>query len=181
MSVFSNSADSTREEIDAYVHAVLGLLGEGDPFEILEELPDALDRVLAGLSDEEVRRSEATGKWSINEVVQHLADSEMVWSWRTRLIVAHAGPGRPEITGYDQDAWAERLGYRDAPLDDALDRIRALRRANLRLIRSLSPEDLRRTGVHSERGEESVAHLIRLYAGHDLLHRRQLERIRAGL
>ena len=178
MSVFSNSADSTREEIDAYVHAVLGLLGDRDPFEVLDELPAELDRLLAGLSDEEVRRPEAPGKWSINEVIQHLADSEMVWSWRVRLIVAH---DRPEITGYDQDRWAERLGYRDAPLEDALDQVRALRRANLRLIRSLSPEDLRRTGVHNERGEESVDHLIRLYAGHDLLHRRQLERIRAGL
>jgi hypothetical protein len=62
-----------------------------------------------------------------------------------------------------------------------MDQIRALRRSNLRLLRSLSPEELRRSGVHAERGEESVEHLLRLYAGHDLVHRRQLERIRAGL
>jgi hypothetical protein len=178
MSVFSNPSDGTPEETDAYVRALLELLGERDPLEVLEELPGALDALVSGLSDDEIHRPEAPGKWSINEVIQHMADSEMVWSWRTRMIVAH---DRPEITGYDQDLWAERLGYRDAPLDPAMDQIRALRRSNLRLVRSLSPEELRRSGVHAERGEETVEGLLRLYAGHDLVHRRQLERIRAGL
>jgi len=58
--------------------------------------------------------------------------------------------------------------------------LRALRAGHLRLLRSLGPEQLRRHGVHRERGEESVGHLIRIYAGHDLLHQRQIARIRAA-
>jgi hypothetical protein len=54
-----------------------------------------------------------------------------------------------------------------------------VRRANLRLLERATPADLKRVGLHAERGEESVGHLRRLYAGHDLLHRRQIERIRA--
>jgi hypothetical protein len=55
----------------------------------------------------------------------------------------------------------------------------AVRRANLRLLERATPADLKRVGLHAERGEESVGHLRSLYAGHDLLHRRQIERIRA--
>jgi hypothetical protein len=49
----------------------------------------------------------------------------------------------------------------------------------LRLIERATPAELKRVGVHSERGEESIEYLVRLYAGHDLLHLRQIDRIRA--
>jgi hypothetical protein len=53
----------------------------------------------------------------------------------------------------------------------------ALRGWNLRLVQRASAEELQRVGVHSERGEESVAHLLKLYAAHDLLHLNQIQRI----
>jgi hypothetical protein len=56
-----------------------------------------------------------------------------------------------------------------------------LRQANLRLVERASPADLQRVGVHAERGDESLGHLVRLYAGHDLLHLRQIERVRSTL
>lgn len=73
--------------------------------------------------------------------------------------------------------------YVTAILDpsEALALFEVLRRANLRLLARASAADLRRTGVHAERGEESLEHLRRLYAGHDLLHLRQIERVRRTL
>jgi hypothetical protein len=56
-----------------------------------------------------------------------------------------------------------------------------VRRANLRLVERASPDDLKRVGVHVERGDESLAHLLRLNAGHDLLHLRQIERVRQAV
>ena len=56
-----------------------------------------------------------------------------------------------------------------------------LRRANLRLVERASPTELKRVGVHVERGEESLEYLRRLYAGHDLLHLRQIERVRRAV
>jgi DinB superfamily len=85
------------------------------------------------------------------------------------------------LTGYDQDLWAERLGYDEADADRALQDFGVLRRTNLRLLARASGEDLKRVGVHAERGEESVEHMIRLYAGHDLLHLQQLVRIRRAV
>ena len=118
---------------------------------------------------------ESAGKWSMRQVLQHLADSELVWGYRLRMVLAH---DRPQITGYDQDLWAERLGYDEVDPDHALNEFAMLRQSNLRLLSRASADDMNRVGVHAERGEESVAHMIRLYAGHDLLHLRQLERIR---
>jgi hypothetical protein len=102
----------------------------------------------------------------------------LVFGWRIRLVLAQ---DRPPVTGYDQDRWAARLHYSEGDPVEAIERFGVLRRANLRLLERASEADLQRVGVHAERGEETLEHLINLYAGHDLLHLRQLERIAAGL
>jgi hypothetical protein len=145
---------------------------------VLAATPPAIAGILAGLDAARLRRPERPGKWSIGEVIAHLADSELVMGYRFRRILADE---RPQITGYDQDRWAERLRYRDAEIGDSLAQLGALRTANLRLVRAATAEELQRVGLHSERGEESAAHLLRLWAAHDLVHLRQLERIKAAV
>lgn len=178
MSVFTNSASSSPEEIAAYVGAVLGLVEGRDPIGVLRQMPQDLRDAVGPLSSDDLRTAEAAGKWSINEVMQHLADSDLVFGWRIRLVLSQ---DRPVIAGYDQDRWAGRLRYADGDPVEALERFSVLRRSNVRLLEPASEDDLRRTGLHTERGEESLARIIRLYAGHDLLHLRQIERIRAAL
>jgi len=174
MSIFSNPAATSKEDAQAYTAAVLGLVKGRDPFEVLRSTAASLRAAVANLDARRMAAPEAPGKWSVRQVLAHLADSELVWGWRLRLIIGH---DRPAITGYDQDLWAERLHYNDVDPEDALATFETLRRGNLRLIENASDDVLQRVGVHSERGEESVAHLIRLYAGHDVLHLRQIERI----
>lgn len=143
--------------------------------DVLQDTPVALRKALAGLSEVQMAEPEAKGKWSIRQVVQHLADSELVWGYRLRMVLAE---DRPPLTGYDQDLWAQRLRYDKTNVENALGDFAVLRRANLRLLESASGDDFKRVGVHAERGEENVGHMIGLYAGHDLLHLRQLDRIR---
>ena len=178
MSVYTNPSNSTAEETAAYVAALLDLLGTQDPVAVLGTTPDAAARAIANLSDASLRQPEKPGKWSIAQVLQHLADSEVVFAWRMRLILAQ---DRPTLTGYDQDLWAQRLGYGDADPTTALQIFRTLRQENLRLLRRASPADLKRVGIHSERGEESLEHLRKLYAGHDLLHLKQIARVRGAV
>jgi len=178
MSVFTNPATGAAEHATAYVRAVLELLGDRDPMDVLRNMPAALPRATEGLSPRQLRQPECPGKWSISQVLQHLADSEIVWAWRLRLILAQ---DRPVLTGYDQDCWADRLHYDDADPSEAIELFTMLRRASLRLLERASPADLNRVGVHVERGEESLAHLRQLYAGHDLLHLRQIERVRRAV
>jgi hypothetical protein len=174
MSVFSNRADAAAEQAPAYIDAVLGLLGDRDPVSVLASTVAFCVQRTAGLGKAELRTPEAPGKWSVVALLQHWADSELVWGYRLRRVLAE---DRPELTGFDQDLWAQRLGYADADWDGALSMFAALREANLRLLEGATPQDLEREGVHVERGPESVRHMMRLYAGHDLAHRRQLERI----
>jgi hypothetical protein len=178
MSVFSNTSRDSAEDRARYAPAILDLLGSREPIEVLRHTPDVAKRAIAGLSADQLRKPELPGKWSIAHVLRHLADSEVVWGWRMRLILAQ---DRPTLTGYDQDQWADRLHYADADTADSLDAMRVLRRDNLRLIERATPDDLKRVGVHSERGDESAGYLMRLYAGHDLLHLNQIDRIKQAI
>jgi hypothetical protein len=171
---FANPAGNAAAAAPAYVRALLDLLGSRQPLDVLPELLPWLDRRLAGVSDARLRQPEAPGKWSAVAVVQHLADSELILAVRARLILSEE---RPPIQGFDQDLWAERFDYADASLELALGQLRALRAANLALWRRLGPADLAREGIHSERGPESLGHLLKLMAAHDLVHRRQIDRV----
>ena len=178
MSVFSNRSIDPPQERARYASAILDLLADEQPLTVLGQTPSAVTQAITGLTRDQLRLPEADGKWSVVQVLQHLADSDLVWGWRLRMILAQ---DRPPITGYDQDLWADRLHYADAEPDEAISVFTILRLANLKLVDRATPAELKRVGVHSERGEESIEYLLRLYAGHDLLHLRQIERIRASV
>lgn len=178
MSVFTNPASAGTENAAAYITAVLDTVGDRDPLQVLERTPAALRTLAAGLSPAQLRTPESDGKWSIAQVLRHLADTEIVYSWRLRLVLAH---DRPVLTGFDQDLWADRLGYEDADAAESLQVFEVLREANLRLLRRCSRAELQRVGIHEERGEESVERIMRLYAGHDLVHERQIERVKRAV
>lgn len=175
---FSNPAGNAAAAASDYVRALFDLLGSRDPLQVLDELHPWLMSHVHGLPDSVLRQPEKPGKWSVVEVIQHLADSELVAGFRTRMMLAE---DRPALQAYDQDRWAGELGYRHVSLGQALEQLRALRTANLHLWRGLTPRQLERVGLHSERGPESVGHTVRLMAGHDLAHRRQINRILAAI
>ncbi len=177
VSALANAFGDSPASTAAYVDALVAELGDRDPVATLAATPDALAAATAGLSEADARRPERAGKWSVLHVVRHLGDSDLVSGYRLRLVVAH---DRPAIAGYDQDRFADRLHYLDGTLAEALADHAALRQINLRWLGRLTDEERARAGVHSERGEESVERLVRLMAGHDLIHLRQIARIRAA-
>ena len=178
MSTFANRAGESPEATQAYVRALLELLGERPPLAVAEEMVPALEAAVAGLDQARLYRPEREGKWSVAQVLAHLADSELVWGYRLRRVLAEE---RPSLTGYDQDQWASRLRYRDASAADSLALFSALRAGNLRLLRAATPADFARVGVHSERGDETAELMLKLYAAHDLVHRRQIDRIKVAI
>ena len=126
MSVFTNPASGSAEQAKAYTGAVLDLLGDRKPMDVLQAMPPALRQILGGLTERQITEPEATGKWSAGQVVQHLADSELVWGYRLRMVLAQ---DRPRLTGYDQDLWAERLRYDEANAALAVEDFEVLRRS----------------------------------------------------
>jgi hypothetical protein len=171
---FSYPAGQAPAAATGYVRALLDLLGSREPLEVLRELLPWLDQRTADLPDATLRRPENPDKWSVIEVIQHLADSDLVAGFRIRMVLTE---DRPLLQGYDQDRWASELRYREVPRVLALEQLRALRASNLDLWSKLTPQQLERVGLHSERGPESAGHIIRLMAAHDLVHRRQIDRI----
>ena len=110
MSIYTNPASSTPSETAAYVAALLGLLADNDPVQVLRKTPAALEQFLETVPAQILTTPEAPGKWAIRDVLAHLADSELVGGFRLRMVIAH---DRPSLTGYDQDLWANRLRYRE--------------------------------------------------------------------
>jgi nucleoside triphosphatase len=175
---FSNSPGGGSEQAQRYMAAVLDLLGDREPLAVQAELVPALRAAITGVPIAELTTPEAPGKWSVAQVVDHLADQEIVNAHRLRAIVAE---DRPRIGRYDQERWAARLRYGSAGAEVVLEELDAMRRRNLRLYAALSPAEWERVGEHAERGEVSVRRQCALTAGHDLLHRRQVARILTAL
>lgn len=178
MSVLEYRAEAVGSQAQAYTQALIDLLGERDPLAVLRETPAALASEIAGVRPELLTVPEAPGKWSMVQMVQHLADSDLMVGYRVRMILAH---DRPTLVGYDQDLFAERLRYSEVEMADALADFTAMRHANLRLLERVPEAERARVGVHVELGEVTLFYWIQLYAGHDLAHLRQIRRIRAAV
>jgi hypothetical protein len=157
-----------------YTRRILSYAEGKDPFEVLRATPERLRRIVKDTPAGVLRRQPAPDRWSPAQIIAHLADSEIVGSYRIRMILAHNGV---DIQAFDQNEWAANLAYEAADPEESVDLFDATRVANLRLLRRVDPRLHENYGLHSERGRETVSHLIRLYAGHDLNHLGQIDRL----
>ena len=161
----------------AYQRMLLGLVGPDDPAAVQASTP-AILRDLVAQSGADLRVRPAPSEWSVVELAGHICDAEVVSSGRYRWILAHDAP---ELPGYDQDRWVERLRHREAEVASLLALFEALRTANLMLWGRTPPDDRARFGLHAERGEESFGLTFRLVAGHDRFHLTQMRRTLAQI
>lgn len=164
----------STETVAQYKARILSYQAGADPLALLAAAPDKLASLVQDVSSEDLSHHLAPGKWSIKEIVAHLADAELVGAYRIRMILSM--PGTP-IQAFDQDLWARSGRYDSGDFARSLRLFKALREANLTLLRSLSAEEWNFHGIHSERGVESVRDIATLYAGHDINHLTQIEAI----
>jgi len=160
--------------MSTYVTDTLELLGTTDPLTVLAETPAWIAARVEGLSDAALHKPEADGKWSLTQVVAHMADTEIAYGWRARIMLTQH---HPPLHGFDENAWMARFNCASADPAEALQTLTALRAWNMRVWRCATDDDLKRMGIHAERGPESFEKLRQLAAGHDLRHRRQIERL----
>jgi tryptophan 2,3-dioxygenase len=166
-----------NETPQQYTARMLGNAAGQEPLKVQAATPKKVERLVARASAAKLRKRPAPGKWSVAEIVAHLADVEIVVGWRVRSILG--APGTP-IEAFDQDAWVEAGHYANRNPRASVAQLRGVREANLALYRSLTPEQWKLYGMHSERGQETVEHIVRMIAGHDLNHMQQIERIVGG-
>jgi hypothetical protein len=163
------------ESFAEYRQRVLGYLGPRDPMRVLAATP----RRLAGLTERQRRpvlaRRPAPGKWSIGEIVAHLADAELAFGWRIRSMLASPGVS---LAWWDEHLWSETCGYAQVPVRESLATFGALRASNLAVLRRV-PQAVHAAayGVHDKRGRQSVREFVIMEAAHDLNHLSQIHRL----
>jgi hypothetical protein len=163
-----------KETAQQYIDRILGYVEGKDPLKVQKSTAKKMEKLIKPLSKKQIRRPPAPGKWSIAEILAHLADAEVVGSWRMRVILG--ADGTP-IQAFDQDVWAKTFRYEGQDPKHSLKVFRVLRENNLSLLRSVPRKLWENHGLHSERGKETIAHIVRMFAGHDLNHLQQVEKI----
>lgn len=157
-----------------YTQRILANVQGQDPIKVQSATNKKLARLIKGVSTAKLRKRPAPEKWSVAEILAHLADVEIVIGWRMRSILGD--PGTP-IQAFDQDSWVVAGHYEKRDPNKSIEQHRIVREANLALLKSLSPDQWKHFGQHSERGQESIEHIVRMIAAHDVNHRLQIERI----
>lgn len=152
----------------------------------MSEIHDLLERLrrgaelvavsITGAAGAEFDFAPEPGKWSIRQIVAHLADSETVAAMRLRRLIAEENP---KLEAYDQDAWANNLDYARRKPSQALESFRRVRADNYELLKELPERAYERAGVHSERGPMTLRQLVQLVAEHAENHAAQLRARRA--
>jgi len=137
--------------------------------------PELLAVVLTGVFGDEEDFAPAPGKWSVRQLIAHIADAELVSAHRFRQVLAE---DNPTLIAYDQDQWARNLDYARRKPKQSLETFRRLRAENYDLLKSLPEPALSRTGTHSQRGALTLLALLEDAAAHAESHARQLQEIR---
>jgi hypothetical protein len=165
-----------NETPQQYTKRILGYTNDLQPLAVQAATARKLARLIQGVPTAQLRKRPAPGKWSVSEIVAHLADAELVGAFRVRLILG--SPGTP-IVPYDQDRWVVSGHYEKRDPRKSVEQFRVLREGNLALLKTLLPEQWKHYGMHAERGQESIEQIVRMFAGHDINHLRQIEAILA--
>ena len=166
-----------NETPQEYTQRMLGNVKGLDPLKVEAGTAKKLERLIQGVPASKLRKRPAPGKWSVAEILAHLAESEIVRGWRMRQILGAPGTA---IQAFDQDSWAAAGHYDKRDPRKSLELFRVLREANLALLKSLTPEQWKHHGMHAERGVETIEHMSCMMAGHDFNHLGQVERIVAA-
>ena len=160
-----------QETPQQYTARILGYINGRNPMEILAASPRQIARLVKGVSRKKLSQRPASDKWSVTEILAHLADSELVYGFRIRIILQASGT---PIQGTDQDAWAKFSDYAKHDPAISLASVRINRERLVLLLESLPRESWDSYGVHSERGNESVTRVAEMLAGHDINHMIQI-------
>ncbi len=170
-------SSAALDEAKAYQKKLEGLVGESDPLKVLGETVETLQKVVRETPAGLFRKRPFPGKWSPQEVLGHLSDAEWTMGFRTRTVLAD---NQPQIMAYDQERWVAAQDHNERDLGELLNTFVALRTANLQLWKKLTPAQLQRSGLHSERGQESLGQMLKMLAGHDRSHIDQIRRYLEG-
>lgn len=116
-----------------------------------------LKAAVAGLDRQDLLSVPIPGTWSIQQIVLHLMDADLIWTARMKQMIAE---DNPPIVGYDESRFARALCYEDQSVDDAIAIFDLNRRQFARVLARLDESALARAGMHNERGRITLGDSI---------------------
>jgi hypothetical protein len=163
-----------NETPQEYIARILSYQQGKVPMKLLGSTSKAIAKLIRGKSAAQMKKRPQPDKWSVAEIIAHLTDTELVFGFRVRLALGQSGV---TIQAFDQDVWADFGRYGKSNPKESLATFAALRAHNLRMLKGLPKEMWENYGMHTERGKETVTRMSEMFAGHDLNHLMQIERI----
>ena len=115
----------------------------------------------------------APNKWSVHEVLIHIADSEVNSFARARKIICEPGS---TVMAYDENIWAVKLNYHDQSIEDSLELFRQLRMMTYNVIKNLPEETWQNFIIHPDNGKMTLDDWLKVYADHIPVHINQIKR-----
>jgi DinB superfamily len=144
--------------------------------EAAEKSPKEIAAAVSGVPPDVLRYKPSLDKWSILEILGHLADIEIVYAYRLRQMLADE---KPVIAPMDQNAWARHLGYMESPAPELVAAYGLNRHQNVRLLKRLKPADLEKVAFHPEyQTNQTVANIVERMATHGANHLAQIEKLK---
>lgn len=159
-------ARPAQSEFAPYYGTYVNAMPDGDIVAALADQGEETFALLSALSENDGSFRYAPGKWSIRDLVQHLADSERVFAYRA---LRFARGDQTSLPGFDQEPYAQAAKADRRPLGELAAELRDIRRTTLALVRSFDEEMLSRSGVASG-NLMSVRALVWVIAGHERHH-----------
>ncbi len=170
--------DPMQETPQQYQRRILSYTADTNPMKILQTSIKKIQRLVKSLSKKQLMKRPQPDKWSIGEIMAHLAETEIAFGYRYRMVLSSNGI---RIQAFDQNKWAENANYRRQDPKKSLELWRSLREGNIRLLKGVPKEKSNYYGIHEERGKESLITMVKLEAGHDINHLMQIEKIKNSL
>ncbi len=162
------------ETSQQYTARILSNIEGKDSLNVLKSTPKKIKKLIKGAKKKLLYKKPAPAKWSVAEIVAHLAETELVMGWRYRSI---AEKNEVKIQAFEQDDWVKNSRYSKLDINEMFEMYSVIRRANINFLKGLPKEKFENYGMHQERGKETIAHIMKLEAGHDLNHLMQIEKI----
>ena len=157
-----------------YTARILSYVQGKDPIAVQRQTPEQIAQLMEGKPNDMLVTRPGPERWSVAELLGHLADSEICASWRYRQMIEHSGGS---LSAYDQELWNVLGNNSSRNSAESLQLFRLLRAQNVGMLERLSDEQWQRYGIHAERGQMSVRDLAQQLAGHDLNHVEQIRNI----
>jgi len=155
-----------KEEYAPYYQSYVELVSEGEFHNLLEKGMDQTTNLVSQFSEERGMFRYEIGKWTVKELLGHMADTERIMSHRLLSVLRGDAVSLP---GFDEESYVQAASFNEQTISDLLENLQAVRRSTLHLVKSVDAVSMRKSGTANNSNVTARA-LIVIILGHELHH-----------